>query len=284
MKHHPSILKKIRKLLRLAASPGPEGERAAERAKDLMERHGIDEVTLDQRVRVTVHGVQGELWREQVLLTVAQATGCALLENKTGDATRAALQGERQDVEVALSAYHRLVLEISRQCWEQFALSAPECPKGHIAERVWAVVFHTGAATSLGESVADAIARARKERDKNGKGLDIPEDAPTVDMTPPEEPKDDITKEKIDRARNSFEKDLFELARRIGPEKAELLRDIAFRTSVERGKRLILVERPALPQDGHAPKWEVDSSVKVRFRLEQHGDPAVGFMLASEVV
>ncbi len=250
MKHHPSILKKIRKLLRLSKTPGPEGERALERARELMDRHGIDEVSLDQRVLVEVPGVDGEMWREQVLLAVVQAAGVELLQKTVDGKKYAALRGEKVDVNAAVAAYNRVTLDISRRCWEQGSKSLAGCPKGHVAWKVWGIVFHMGASTSLGESVADALKRARKNR-RNGQGLGAPEgDGP--DMTPPPPPpKQEMAQDVKDRAAEEFEKLFVELVQRIGYEKAELVREIAFRTGVERAKEITLLERPALPAQGH---------------------------------
>lgn len=279
MKHHPSILKKIRKLLRLSKAPGPEGERALERARELMRRHEIDEVSLDQRVLVEVPGVDGEMWREQVLLAVVQAAGVELLQKVVDGKKYAALRGESADVSAALTAYHRVTLDISRRCLEQAEISLPGCPKNHVARKVWAFVFHMGASTSLGESVADALKRARQKR--NGQGLGAPAgDGP--DMTPP--PKQELAQDVKDRAGDEFEVMFVELVQRIGYEKAELVREIAFRMGVARGKELTLVERPALPKDGHVPSWTVDSSLRLEFQFEQRGDPAIGYLLADKVV
>lgn len=282
MKHHPSIVKKIRKLMRLSKAPGPEGERAAERARELMQRHEIDEVSLDQRILVEVPGVDGEMWREQVLLAVVQAAGVELLQNTSGEKKRAALRGERADVMAALSAYHRVTLDISRRCLEQADVSLPGCPKGHIARKVWSFVFHMGASTSLGESVADALKKARAKR--NGQGLGTPEgDGP--DMTPP--PKQELAQEVKDRSADEFEEMFVDLIQRIGLEKAELVREIAFRMGVARGKELTLVERPALPQQGHVPlidqpwgRLHLPSGTEI----EIYGDPSIAYQFKSKVV
>lgn len=284
MKHHPSVLKKIRKLLRLAKSPGPEGERALERARDLMERHGIDEVSLDQRVLVEVHGVDGEMWREQVLLAVVQAAGVELLQKMVDGQKRAALRGEQRDVQAAIAAYHRVTLDISRRCWEQAQIALPGCPKGHVAHKVWAHVFHMGASTSLGESVADALKRARKNR-RNGQGLDAPEgDGP--DMTPPPPPpKQELQQDQVDRIAQLFEEMFVELIQRIGYEKAELVRQIAFQKGVDSGKAAVLVERPALPVQGHVPQptggrvLHLASGIEV----EIFGEPVLGYSFAGKV-
>lgn len=289
MKHHPSILKKIRKLLRLAKAPGPEGERAAERARELMQRHDIDAVSLDQRILVEVPGVDGEMWREQVLLAVVQAAGVELLQKTVDGKKYAALRGEANDVHAAVAAYNRVALDISRRCWEQGSKSLAGCPKGHVAWKVWAIVFHMGASTSLGESVADALKKARAKR--NGQGLGAPEgDGP--DMTPPPPPpKQELAQDVKDRAAEEFEYLFVQLVQRIGYEKAELVREIAFRTGVERAKEITLLERPALPKDGHvlAQRFSGESE---RLTLtingteyECFGEPEkLGYLFKSEVV
>lgn len=283
MKHHPTIVKRIRKLLRLAKAPGPEGERAAERARELMQRHEIDEVSLDNRVLIEVPGVDGETWREQVLIAIAQAAGVELLQRTVDGKKYAALRGERADVNAAFTAYHRVTLDISRRCWEQAERSLPGCPKGHVARKVWAIVFHMGASTSLGESVADALKKARAKR--NGQGLDAPEgDGP--DMTPPPPPpKQEIAQETKDQTAEAFERLFVELVQRIGYEKAELVREIAFQMGVARGKEMSLVERPALPRYGHVPQpTRRVLHLSGGLECEVYGDPTLGYSFAGKVV
>ena len=70
-----------------------------------------------------------------------------------------------------------------------------------------------------------------------------------------------MTQEAQDRAAEEFERLFVQLVQRIGYEKAELVRDIAFRTGVERAKEITLLERPALPKDGHVPPLDDYSKV-----------------------
>jgi hypothetical protein len=253
VKHHPSVLKKIRKLLRLAKAGGHEGARAAERAKNLMDRHGIDELSVDERVRMQIPGVDGEVWRESVLAAVAQAAGVQLLRGQRDDKVIAAIQGERQDVEAAALAYRRVCMEMTRQCWIALREAYPEPPpSGHLAEKVWCRIFHIGAAASLGESVTEALAKARKDR-KNP-----PPGQPSIDEVPPtpeelkelHEVKEDLVEKRNRLERERSERELTMLAEIIGFASAIMLQESAFHSGVARGRRIPLKDAKMLPRNG----------------------------------
>jgi hypothetical protein len=250
--NNPTILKRIRKLLRLSKSKGPEGERAAERARELMERHGLSDVDVDDRVRLIIQGVDGEFWREQVLIAVAQAAGVQLLQAERAGKPVAALQGERQDVEAAGLAYRRVTLEMTRRCWAAFRQVA--FGRHPIIEGVWCRIFHIGAASSLGESITEALAKARAERKQNPRP-----GQPTIDEVPPtpeerkavEEPTEDPMAKKQRLERERSERELLELARLIGADAAVSFQDQAFHNGVAHGKQIPLREAPLLPRNGH---------------------------------
>lgn len=107
------LVRKIRKLLQLAKNNGPEALLAKDRANELMEKHGIV-VTLDDTVRVPMHGVGGVFWREQLLFVLGRTFRCRLLSSTTGN--EVVLAGEREDVDKALHAFTRLSLSMIVKC------------------------------------------------------------------------------------------------------------------------------------------------------------------------
>jgi hypothetical protein len=117
-----ALVHKIRKLLRLAKTSGPEAALAAERATALMEKHGIV-VTLDDRIRHPVRNVGGVRWREQLLLAVAVRHRCKIMSSTVPGSSEVILAGERSDVDEAFDVYGRLSLDLTAKCvssWKRF--------------------------------------------------------------------------------------------------------------------------------------------------------------------
>jgi len=111
------VAKKIRKLLRLATSGGPEGEIAQLRADELMEKHGL-KITLEdekKKERLVVENVAGENWREYLMAAVATQHHCKFVINKRA-ATIGMIVGDELHARHAMEAYETLRRTIEQRC------------------------------------------------------------------------------------------------------------------------------------------------------------------------
>jgi len=111
------VAKKIRKLLRLAASGGPEGEIAQLRADELMGKHGL-KITLEdekKQERLVVENVAGENWREYLMHAVAVQHHCKFVINRRA-ATVGMIIGDEASARHAMEAYETLRRTIEERC------------------------------------------------------------------------------------------------------------------------------------------------------------------------
>jgi hypothetical protein len=181
-----TAVKKIRKLLRLAKTPGPEGANAAERARELMEKHGLREVRLEDKVRLLVAGAGESLWCEQVLAAIAGTFGCRVVENTRGAKRELALSGDRTNVSAAIENYRRIVKWIADQSmssWRANIVAWSNYNRPEV-EVIWHRVFHFGAADAIAARLAAAVATTVETISE-----DEPETAPPQsDSSTPESP------------------------------------------------------------------------------------------------
>lgn len=114
MKDH-ALVERIKKLLRKAANPdsGFEGQLAGEMARDLMNRHGV-EVTLDDRVRKLVPGINGNFWAENLLLTIARPRRVKLVQSTDG--LHSVLVGMQRDIDEVWKIFTRHMTEMAVRC------------------------------------------------------------------------------------------------------------------------------------------------------------------------
>lgn len=118
-----ALYKKIRKLLRMAATPGPEGENAQVRADELMRKHKLDVKLEEESFRLVVENVAGEFWREQLLHATSAIRACKLMLGTQKQANLAAIVGEKAHAEESLSNYYVLASELELECkreWDEF--------------------------------------------------------------------------------------------------------------------------------------------------------------------
>ncbi len=245
------ITKKIRKLLRLSKSPGPEGDRARERAAEIMKRHNLS-VELEEMVRRPIAGVAGELWREQLLIAIAQAHRVAYIENVRGP-KMAALHGESGAVAAALTLYRKLVLEMAMQCvrgWKS-AMNGSGAVFEE-AERLWHRVFHLAAVVNLGERI---VAAGRPQQQ-------AAVEKPAVRPTPADDeaPRPTLD-QRVDAEREVSEQRLASLAEKLGFN-AERIQRMAWEAGTYSGTSMDIVSTklPALPA---ASVFAVDVAWKV---------------------
>jgi hypothetical protein len=118
-----ALYKKIRKLLRMAATPGPEGENAQVRADELMKKHKLDVKLEEESFRLIVENVAGVFWREQLLYATTATRKCKLMLGTEKQANLASILGEKQHAEDSLASYHVLASELETECkldWNDF--------------------------------------------------------------------------------------------------------------------------------------------------------------------
>ena len=116
------VVAKIRKLLRLAASGGPEGEIAQLRADELMAKHGL-KITLEDekpKERLVVENVAGENWRERLMDAVARQYRCKFVINRRA-ATVGMIIGDELHARHAMEAYETLRRAIEQRCEESWS-------------------------------------------------------------------------------------------------------------------------------------------------------------------
>lgn len=99
------VVKRVRKLLRLAESPNEhEAARAREEAQRLMQRHGLSAGDVEENA---IEAVEGKLdaFRREILITLAEAHGCSVVAGSAGHAFKGAASKAR----AAATAYRSLI-------------------------------------------------------------------------------------------------------------------------------------------------------------------------------
>ncbi len=239
------IVRKIRKLLRLAQTEGPEGERALERAQHLMKRHNV-QVELEEFVRVPVEGVAGEFWREQLLLAIAKSHHCAYTESTKAPRV-AALYGEPSAIGAAIALYQRLLIDMAVQCQKAWKSTVAGSRPGfeeimREVERMWRRVFHMSAAINLAQRIDAYKEEVRAAKKGVTKPAPRPQPEPQGDEAPPSH------EERVAKEREISESQLEKLAKEIGTQ-AMQIQEIAWHAGRELSDQMDIgsTHLPALP-------------------------------------
>jgi hypothetical protein len=233
---HLAVLK-IKKLLRLAQADGPEGANALLRAQEHMERHGIRQEELEDAevVRTPVPDVAGTYWKEQLLVTIAEAHRCVVIESAKGARTMA-LRGGKNDVARALAVYEASVLELAAACaasWRCHIVYGSNYNRAD-TERMWHRVFHLAAV----DAAVTRIAAARQAP------VRVPEAASTPAAEQLEEPVEGPVRERPDRVaeeRRQSEDDLADLMEELGDLEARYVQRLAWGQGAAAGEQIDIV-------------------------------------------
>lgn len=144
-----NILERIRKLLdRAAADETPEAENAAERARELMEKHGVTREEAEGSAPAAVVADQTKGYgREQVAFAVARSRGCLADAGKRGIKFR----GKRAAVDNCVLVYQALVENGDAGAAMQSA-TAPES-----ARAAWYECFWLGYAAQICSRLAEEV-------------------------------------------------------------------------------------------------------------------------------
>lgn len=233
-----AILKKIRKLVRLAATPGPEGENARVRADELMAKHTFtaEEVSPDgESFRLVVEHIASEFWREQLCFAAANTRKCKLMLGTQKAAHLAALLGEKKQVEAAFAHYQVLAAQLELECkhdWAEFVrINTPPYHGGfdHIFRvpeiiSVWTRLYLINAAQTVRNRMSGAAVPPPPESADD----DVPMPAPVRRVV---ESKKAAEEEKTERDLNALEQIL-------GVEGAEALQVTAWHRGMDLGNSI----------------------------------------------
>ena len=128
----PKVLAKVRKLMRLGASPNPhEAERANDEVKRLMEKHGLSLADIEEDVTEVADEVH-EPGHLRLAHAIAVSRRCAILVNKKN---QLAFRGRSASVRSAREAYQLLARTVSQHCE-----IGPRDPGRH----VWRLCYWSG--------------------------------------------------------------------------------------------------------------------------------------------
>ena len=142
---------RIRKLLRLATSSNEhEAASAVERARELMDRHGISREDLAEDV-VEIADDRVDPVRAEIARAAAQARGCAAIVSAKG---ALAFRGRPDAVADARQAYQRVLREADAEVAAQSERSAlTDCPTLW-ARRDWDICYRSSFLFGLAMEVA----------------------------------------------------------------------------------------------------------------------------------